>query len=132
MHRKYTQVVITFKSNNESLYKDTIADIMPNQLIVRIQPTEGVYVKFNAKKPGINSSVMPVSMDFCQSCQIGYNTAEAYERLLLDAMRGDKTLFTRWDEAANSWEFIDTIADAWSNEKPDFQTMRQVQMSCSS
>ena len=89
-------------------------------MIIRIQPKEGVNFVFNAKKPGEGNDIVPVDMDFCQNCEIGYNSQEAYERLLLDAMKHDKTLFTRWDEVMYSWKFIDAITDAWKNEKPDF------------
>ena len=59
-------------------------------------------------------------MDFCQNCAIGYNVPEAYERLLYDAMKGEKSLFTRWDEVENSWKFVDAIQKAWEKVEPDF------------
>ena len=59
-------------------------------------------------------------MDFCQNCEIGYNSPEAYERLLLDAMKGEKTLLTRWDEVYHSWKFVDAIQNAWEKEATDF------------
>lgn len=58
-------------------------------------------------------------MDFCQSCQVGLNTPEAYERLIYDASRGDSTYFTRWDEVAAAWEFVDKIAEAWKETTED-------------
>jgi glucose-6-phosphate 1-dehydrogenase len=60
-------------------------------------------------------------MEFCQSCQIGLNTPEAYERLIHDAARGDSTYFTRWDEVSQAWAFVDRIAQAWREEKSDLQ-----------
>ena len=72
------------------------------------------------KKPGEGRDIIPVNMDFCQNCVVGYNSQEAYERLLLDAMKGDKTLFTRWDEVMYSWRFIDSISSKWQKERPDF------------
>ena len=57
-------------------------------------------------------------MDFCQNCEIGFNSPEAYERLLFDVMRGDATLFARWDEVEYSWKFIDQIIEFWQNENP--------------
>jgi tripartite-type tricarboxylate transporter receptor subunit TctC len=80
---------------------------------------EGIYIKVNAKTPGADNSVQPVAMEFCQSCQIGLNTPEAYERLIHDAVRGDSTYFTRWDEVAQAWEFVDKIAQAWGEDKKD-------------
>lgn len=114
---KTTEVVVEFKNipNNVYLAKKNVLE--PNLLVFRVNPVEGIYIKFNAKRPGSESAIMPVPMDFCQSCEVGINTPEAYERLLLDAMRGDSTYFTRWDEVAASWEFIDHIAKAWSAGK---------------
>ena len=60
-------------------------------------------------------------MEFCQSCQIGINTPEAYERLIYDAARGDSTYFTRWDEVAQAWAFVDRIAAAWREEMRSLQ-----------
>lgn len=117
---KTVEVIIQFKSLSKILYLDGLEDSQPNQLVIRIQPTEGIYLKFNAKKPGQNNDILPVKMDFCQNCEIGYNSPEAYERLLLDAMKGEKTLFTRWDEVDYSWRFIDSILQAWSKQEPEF------------
>src|SRR5262249_12797829 len=72
----------------------------------------------NAKQPGSEGTIVPVAMDFCQSCQVGLNTPEAYERLLYDAARGDSTYFTRWDEVALAWKYVDQIAAAWA-ENPE-------------
>src|SRR5690606_21426818 len=69
--------------------------------------------KINAKKPGSDAGIQPVAMEFCQSCQIGINTPEAYETLIHDAVRGDSTYVTRWDEVAHAWAFVDKIAAAW-------------------
>ncbi len=63
-------------------------------------------------------------MDFCQNCEIGFNSPEAYEKLLLDAMRGEATLFARWDEVEAAWEFVDTIREAWKNDAPPFPNYR--------
>ncbi|MFX5896061.1 hypothetical protein ABTE59_19475, partial [Acinetobacter baumannii] len=71
----------------------------------------------NAKKPGNEMTVQPVAMEFCQSCLVGINTPEAYERLIFDAARGDSTYFTRWDELAAAWQLIDPIAAAWRNHE---------------
>jgi glucose-6-phosphate 1-dehydrogenase len=63
--------------------------------------------------------IIPVAMDFCQSCQVGLNTPEAYERLLYDAARGESTYFTRWDEVALQWRFVDRIVQAWGQDSRD-------------
>lgn len=81
----------------------------PNALILKIHPDAGIYLKLNAKLPGIAYEVAPVSMDFCHSCLFGPNTPEAYEVLLFDVMRGDQAAFLRADEVEASWRIIDTI-----------------------
>lgn len=116
MKKKGVQAIIQFKNKHKDMY----GDVGANQLAIQIQPKEGVNFKFNAKQPGEGNDVIAVNMDFCQNCIVGYNSQEAYERLLLDVMKGDKTLFTRWDEVMHSWKFIDSINSAWQKEKPDF------------
>ena len=106
------EIVISFKRLPGVLYFEN-EDLGPNVLVIRLQPEEGVYLQFNAKRPGTASMVQPVSMDFCQNCHNGLNSPEAYERLLYDVMRGDSTLFTRWDEVEHSWRFVEKIARWW-------------------
>ncbi|MFC4776084.1 glucose-6-phosphate dehydrogenase [Paenibacillus sp. GCM10023252] len=118
---KTTEVVIEFKSMPQNVLFAQKHDLQPNLLVIRVNPMEGVYIKVNAKTPGSNNSVQPVAMEFCQSCQVGLNTPEAYERLIHDAARGDNSYFTRWDEVAQAWEFVDRIADAWREGSRDLQ-----------
>jgi len=118
--KKSTEIIVQFKSIPEILYWKEFENLKPNLLVIRIQPMEGIFMQFNAKKPGTETQIIPVQMDFCQNCEIGSNSPEAYERLLYDVMKGDSTLFTRWDEVEYSWRFIDTIAKAWEREKPLF------------
>lgn len=118
MPKKSTEVIVQFKETHNNLYKNN--DLHPNLLVIRVQPQEGVFFQFNAKKPGNQDIIVPVQMDFCQNCQIGINTPEAYERLLYDVMKGDQTLFARWDEVYHSWKYIDTILNVWRNEEPSF------------
>ena len=92
----------------------------PNRLIIEIQPREGIIIRFNGKKPGTKSQIIPVELDFCQNCAIGEVSPDAYEKLLLDVMNGDSTLFTRWDEVEYSWRLMDRISEAWSSQKPSF------------
>ncbi|MCY9660737.1 glucose-6-phosphate dehydrogenase [Paenibacillus chondroitinus] len=115
---KTTEVVVEFKNIPSNVYLAKKHDMEPNLLVFRVNPMEGIYLKMNAKQPGSEGVIVPVAMDFCQSCQIGINTPEAYERLLYDAARGDSTYFTRWDEVALAWSYVDRIAAAW-NEKTD-------------
>jgi glucose-6-phosphate 1-dehydrogenase len=120
MPNKYTEIIVQFKKLPGILYFKEHGKLEPNLLIIRIQPSEGVSLRFNAKKPGTVSTIIPVQMDFSQNCQIGNNSPEAYERLLYDAIRGDSTLFTRWDEVEYSWRFVDRIMQAWEYEHPHF------------
>jgi glucose-6-phosphate 1-dehydrogenase len=110
---KTTEVVVEFKNVPDNVYFAQKNKLSPNLLVFRVNPLEGIYLKMNAKRPGSEWSIVPVAMDFCQSCEIGLNTPEAYERLLYDAARGDSTYFTRWDEVKLAWSFVDPIAKAW-------------------
>ncbi|XEC95605.1 glucose-6-phosphate dehydrogenase [Paenibacillus tarimensis] len=116
---KTTEVVIEFKNMPNNLLFGQRHDLSPNLLVIRVNPMEGIYIKINAKRPGSDSEVQPVAMEFCQSCLIGINTPEAYERLIYDATRGDSTYFTRWDEVSHAWAFVDRIAAAWKEETSD-------------
>lgn len=117
---KATEVVIQFKQQPNVLYFKEYSRLEPSLLIIRIQPDEGIFLRLNAKKPGTGNVVVPVQMDFSQNKQVSTNSPEAYERLLYDAMRGDSTLFTRWDEVEYSWRLVDTIVEVWKEEKPFF------------
>lgn len=100
--KRSTEVVIQFKS---------ALGQKPNLLIIRIYPDEGVYLRFNAKKAGSTQEVVPVFMDFCQSCvyENRINTPEAYERLIEAALNEDRSLFTSWDQVLSSWRYIDHL-----------------------
>ncbi len=87
-----------------------------NSLALRFQPNEGIYLRFNGKVPGMNVSVRPVRMNFSYDAEFGAYTPEAYERLLLDALVGDATLFIRRDEVEVAWNIVDTIRAAWSGK----------------
>lgn len=114
---KATEIIIEFKKQAKPLYQDKLT---PNYLVIKIQPEEGIFFQFNAKEPGAIQKIIPVQMDFCQNCQVGINSPEAYERLLYDIMRGDSTLFARWDEVELSWKFIDSIRNHWKKSVPAF------------
>ncbi|MDQ0885651.1 glucose-6-phosphate 1-dehydrogenase [Paenibacillus sp. V4I9] len=118
---KTTEVVVEFKNIPNNVYLAKKHELEPNLLVFRVNPMEGIYLKMNAKQPGSEGVIVPVAMDFCQSCQIGINTPEAYERLLYDATRGDSTYFTRWDEVALAWSYVDRIAAAWSEKTEDLK-----------
>ncbi|WP_183604725.1 glucose-6-phosphate dehydrogenase [Paenibacillus phyllosphaerae] len=119
---KTTEVVIEFKNVPDNVLFANRHDLSPNLLVIRVNPMEGIYIKINAKKPGVDNVIQPVSMEFCQSCQIGINTPEAYERLIYDAARGESTYFTRWDEVAQAWAFVDRMAQAWREDNSELHT----------
>jgi glucose-6-phosphate 1-dehydrogenase len=86
-----------------------------NALVLRIQPDEGITLRFGAKVPGQAFRVRTVSMDFSYGAAFVEETPEAYERLLLDAMVGDPTLFIRTDEVEQAWRIVQPILDAWAS-----------------
>ena len=88
-----------------------------NVLVIRIQPDEGISLRMQAKMPGTSFRIEPVKMDFHYGTSFGKASPEAYERLLLDAMSGDATLFARRDEVEEAWAFIDPIEKAWAAKK---------------
>ncbi len=85
-----------------------------NSLTIRLQPDQGIGLRFNGKTPGTSVEVRPVLMDFSYDAHFGAYTPEAYERLLLEALAGDATLFIRRDEVETAWQFIDNIRRAWT------------------
>jgi len=86
----------------------------PNTLALRIQPDEGICLRFDAKIPGAQSRIQPVRMDFSYGESFGGSPPEAYERLLLDAILGDSTLFIRRDEVEAAWGWVDRLLEGWA------------------
>ena len=82
--------------------------------MLRIQPDEGISLRFGAKVPGTRMDVRPVNMDFRYGATFSQGAPEAYERLLLDAMLGDPTLFTRWDGVELAWELLTPVLESWA------------------
>lgn len=115
MDRKTTEVVIQFKSVPDNLYFHKDNNLGPNLLVIKINPQEGLSLQINAKKPGTETEVVPIAMDFCHDC--GTETPEAYESLLRDALEGDRTYFTHWEEVALAWKFVDPIREAWDRSE---------------
>lgn len=115
--RKVSEVVVTFKPIPHRLYGESTDAIEPNILVVKIEPDEGVALRFEAKVPGPKSHIRSVFMDFNYGTGFGFHSPPAYERLLADAMRGDQTLFTRWDAVELAWEIVMPVLDVWENTK---------------
>ena len=117
MPTKVTEVVIHFKSPHHQIFQDTGMHNKDNKLIIRIQPDEGILVNFGVKVPGQGFKVERANLDFYYSSLSETHVMEAYERLLLDAMQGDATLYARADEVEAAREFVDPILDYWKNGK---------------
>jgi glucose-6-phosphate 1-dehydrogenase len=111
--RRVTEIAVVFNAVPHTLFRAQDGGITPNVLSVRIQPDEGIALRFISKEPGQQTILRDVAMDFRYGTAFGSNTPEAYERLLLDAMRGEATLFTRRDEVESQWAYIDRVFDAW-------------------
>ena len=116
MPRRVTEISVQFKKVPHTLFRAPDGGITPNVLTMRIQPDEGIALRFISKEPGQQTILRDVAMDFRYGAAFGSNTPEAYERLLLDAMRGEATLFTRRDEVEEQWAFMDRVLDAWAYE----------------
>ena len=117
--RRVTEVAIHFKRPPLTLFDR--GSVQPNVLLLRIQPDEGVSLRFGSKVPGPDIRVRDVRMDFRYGAAFGGESADAYERLLLDAMLGDGTLFARRDEVEEAWRIVDSIVTGWNKggRKPE-------------
>lgn len=100
---RQTEVAITFRR--------PLPETEPDVLIVKIQPTEGVHLRFNIKRPGDSEEMIPAKMDFCQNCILEHhnNTPEAYERLLTACLNGERAWFSQWEQIELSWCYIETL-----------------------
>jgi glucose-6-phosphate 1-dehydrogenase len=114
--RKVTEIAITFKPVPHLAFAqdDGAGGVRPNVLVLTMQPNEGVSLSLGAKIPGTRMRIRPVMMEFLYGTAFLSQSPEAYERLILDAMRGDATLFTRNDEAEEQWRICDPIVSTWA------------------
>ena len=118
--RRVTEIALVFKRAPHLPFADTdTEELGNNQLVVRVQPDEGVTLKFGSKVPGSVMEVRDVSMDFLYGEQFTEASPEAYERLLLDVLLGDATLFPRNAEVEASWAVIDPLEEFWSGSTPE-------------
>jgi glucose-6-phosphate 1-dehydrogenase len=121
MPEKLSEVVVRFRSPPLTLFqKQCESPVYPNDLIIRVQPDEGISWRLNGKVPGGQLSIKPVALDMFYITTFHKEPPEAYERLIFDAMTGDQTLFIRGDEVEAAWAVIDPIIQGWhdSNETP--------------
>lgn len=129
LEKQVTEIAIQFKNPPLNLFSTVecdgdlcdLVETRPNQLILRIQPQEAISMRFSTKRPGMQYQVQPVSMNFEYENHFSAELPEAYERLLLDVMRGDSTLFTRSDELEAAWKFVTPVLQAWegSSSSPE-------------
>jgi glucose-6-phosphate 1-dehydrogenase len=121
--RKVTEIAVQLKPVPHLAFQSKgSVGVQPNQLILTMQPNEGVSLSLGAKIPGSQMRIRPVNMEFLYGTAFMSQSPEAYERLILDAMRGEATLFTRNDEVDAQWSIIDPILKTWAEGSPEMQT----------
>ena len=122
--KKATEISVHFRLPPAVLFNTSPDEARENVLVIRIQPDEGNSLRMVSKIPGVSLRMESVKMDFRYATSFGKASPEAYERLLLDAMSGDATLFARRDEVETAWAFIDAIEHAWhqSDSPPPMAT----------
>jgi glucose-6-phosphate 1-dehydrogenase len=120
--KRVTDIAIRFNDAPHSVFSEEAfaSGRGPNLLILRIQPEEGISLRFRSKQPGAGMRLRPVSMDFNYGSSFGERSPSAYETLLLDAMAGDSTLYTRQDMVEASWKAVEPIQNVWAETKFDF------------
>lgn len=117
--KRITQITVFFKKAPEAMFRGRqVMELEQNVLTIQVQPNEGISLKISSKPPGPRLRVRPVVMDFNYDHSFGVASAEAYERLLLDAMKGDQTLFIRDDEIEQAWELLSPVFQAWDSNTP--------------
>jgi glucose-6-phosphate 1-dehydrogenase len=118
LKEKLSQITIEFKKPPHLLFPSTEGDLTPNMLVLYLQPDEGIHWRFEAKVPDSIAQLRSVDMEFHYADAFGKtNLPDAYERLLLDVLNGDASLFTRADEVETAWALIDPIIEAWESQK---------------
>jgi glucose-6-phosphate 1-dehydrogenase len=118
--KRVSEIAIQFNTAPLHLFNQDSGETSVNLLILRIQPEEGISLKFLSKRPGSGMTLRPVSMDFNYGSSFGERSPSAYETLLLDAIVGDPTLYTRQDMVEASWSVVEPIQNAWREAKADF------------
>jgi glucose-6-phosphate 1-dehydrogenase len=108
LSKKIAEIIVTFKDANCFFEK---GQPVKNILKIEIFPREGIILQFNGKAPGLQAYTMPMKLDYCHMCNIIGNSPEAYEKLILDVIHDDASLFTRWDEIESAWRIIDSMSN---------------------
>jgi glucose-6-phosphate 1-dehydrogenase len=122
--KRASEIAVQFSKPPLSLFKPAAQTPDPNLLVLRIQPDEGIMLRFASKVPGLDLDVRDVTMDFAYGASFTVEAPEAYETLLLDVMHGDPSLFTRADEVEAAWSIVTPINEHWrrhdARHGPDF------------
>ncbi|HLQ45394.1 MAG TPA: glucose-6-phosphate dehydrogenase, partial [Planctomycetaceae bacterium] len=121
---RVSEIALQFKQPPLNLFNTVECDgdicqfvtAQPNTLVFRIQPSEAILMSISSKRPGMQYQIHPVTMDFQFEEAFGIELPEAYERLLLDVLRGDSTLFTRSDELEEAWRFVTPVLEYWESQ----------------
>ena len=119
---KVTSIIISFKEKGHRLLENFWDKPTPNHITLQIQPNEGIGIQLAVKKPGLTTEIEPVNMEFCYKTSFDKPQPDAYERLLMDIILGDQTLFL--GKVAESWKFIDPIRNVWDSGKPKLHTYK--------
>jgi glucose-6-phosphate 1-dehydrogenase len=119
--RRETTIAIQFKRAPHPPFAEVQAEgLRPNVLLIHVQPNEGMSLGIGAKVPGLGLTIRTVHMDFLYGSAFREGLPEAYERLILDAMLGDATLFTRADEIEEQWALVEAVVAPWQRDRPAF------------
>jgi glucose-6-phosphate 1-dehydrogenase len=119
--KRATEIAIQFRDVPHRLFAEAATDPQPNLLAIRVQPDEGILLRFGSKVPGLGLEIRPVTMDFTYGAAFSADTPDAYETLILDSMLGDQSLFTRADEVEAAWSIVAPMHEAWLDmPAPDF------------
>jgi len=119
MPKRVTDIAIQFRKAPLQLFKAVQQELEPNVLVIRVQPDEGITLRIGAKVPGQVTRIRWVNMDFRYGASFGVASPEAYERLLLDCILGDSTLYARRDMTERGWEIVMPILDSWASSKQE-------------
>lgn len=121
---KVTSIIIQFKDTKHKLFSDLEQKPTPNHITLQIQPNEGIGIRLVAKKPGLGTEIEPVDMEFCYKNTFDTPQPEAYERLIMDVISGDQSLFISQQVTEQCWRIIDPIEAAWQSGKPPLVTYK--------
>jgi len=121
---KVTSIILELREKKHKIFENFWQNPTPNHITIQMQPTEGIGVRLAAKKPGLTTQLEPVDMEFCYKTSSDIPKPDAYERLLLDIILDDQSLFISQDEVEESWKVIDPIRKVWDHGKPKLETYK--------